>query len=229
MRNKILVLLFSSFVVLMFSCKNNFFSGKLDEGVIEYDIEYIEDSKSNPLISLLPTAMSFKFKENNYIAKIEGWMGIFSMAGIYRKSNGTNTAILKIMNEKYYYQSDLNGPAFGFDSMPKMKIVYTDETKEIAGYTCKKATVNFDENPVWKSFDIYWTDEIEVERPNKNNPFDEVKGVIMEYRMSFQKIKMSLKATKVEKIDVLEEEFEIPSDFEKVPREKMEEVISNLM
>lgn len=218
-----------STILMFYSCKNSFFSGKIDEGTIQYDIVYLDDSKSNPLISLLPTELTLKFKKNNYITKIEGWMGIFSMAGIYNVTKKTNSALLKIMNEKYHYETDLNGPSFGFDSMPVFKIVETKEAKVIANYNCKKVLIKFDDNSVWKDFEIYYTDEIDLENPNKNNPFSEIKGVILDYRMSFQKIKMSLIATKVESVEVPDEEFDIPAGYSKVPKEKMEEVIGNLM
>jgi len=218
-----------SIILIFYSCKNSFFSGKVDEGTIQYDIVYLDDSKSNPLISLLPTEMTLKFKKNNYITKIEGWMGIFSMAGIYNVTKQTNSALLKIMNEKYHYETDLNGEAFGFDPMPAFKVEQTSVTKVIANYNCKKALIKFEDNSVWKDFEIYYTDEIGLDNPNKNNPFSEIKGVILDYRMSFQKIKMSLIATKIESIEVPDEEFDIPVGYSKVPKEKMEEVISNLM
>lgn len=227
MRIKLIYLI--SIILTFYSCKNSFFSGKVEEGSIEYEIVYLDDSKSNPLISLLPTSMTLKFKNNNFITKIEGWMGIFSMAGIYNVKNKTNSALLKIMNEKYHYETNLDGPSFGFDPMPAFKIEQTTETKLIANYKCKKAIIKFEDNSVWKDFEIYYTDEIGLENPNKNNPFSEVKGVILDYRMSFQKIKMSLIATKVEASEVADEEFDIPVGYNKVPKEKMEEVISNLM
>lgn len=227
MRIKLIYLV--SIILIFYSCKNSFFSGKVDEGTIEYDIVYLDDSKSNPLISLLPTEMTLKFKNNNYITKIEGWMGIFSMAGIYNVTKKTNSAILKIMNEKYHYETTLDGPSFGFDSLPSFKIEQTNETKVIANYTCKKALIKFEDNSVWKNFEIYYTDDIGLENPNKNNPFSEIKGVILDYRMAFQKIKMSLVAKKVEGIEIPDEEFDIPAGYSKVPKEKMEEVISNLM
>jgi GLPGLI family protein len=226
MKLKIFFILFS--LVLLFSCDSSFFSGKLSEGMIEYDIKYLEDEKSNPLISLLPTTLQYKFKDNSYFQGIEGWMGIFSMAGIYDKKNNKKSALLKIMNIKYFYQTDLNGPTFGFDSMPQMKIEKTNETKLIAGYECKKAKIIVN-NEQWTTFDVYYTEDIEIESPNENNPFKELKGVLLEYRMSFQNIKMELIAKKVEKIDIPDEEFDVPSGYEKVSREKMEEQIKELM
>lgn len=227
MKNKLY--LFLILVLLFSSCgENGIFSDKISEGVVEYEITYLEDEKDNPLISLLPTSMSFKFKDNNSVQKIEGWIGIFSMAGIHNVKDGTNSALLKIMNEKYCYQSGFDGEPFGFDRMPDMKIELVDETKEIAGFQCKKAQISF-ENPKIEGFEVYYFEKVDLKDPNPNNPFKKIPGVVMEYRMSFQKIPMALKAVKVEEVPVSDEEFDIPDGYEMVSRDKIQEVISNLM
>lgn len=214
------------FVVFSYSCDVASFSGKLDEGTVEYDIVYLQDEKENPLISLLPTTMTLKFKDNVSIQKIEGWMGIFQMAGIANRDEDISIALMKIMNEKYYYETTLNGPSFGFDPMPDIKIVETDSTKTVAGYKCKKAEVYLADT---LAFSIFYTTEIELEKPNIHNPFTMVEGVLMEYQYSFQNIPMRLIATKVIKEDVSDDEFLIPDGFTKVAKEKMQETISNLM
>lgn len=204
------------------------FSDKMDEGLIEYDIKYIEDEKDNPLISLLPTTMTVKFKDNSSIQKIEGWMGIFSMAGIHDAESGKNSALLKIMNEKYCYQSNFEGEPFGFDAMPGMKIELVEGTKEIAGQVCKRAHISF-EDPEVEPFDVYYIEKVALKDPNCHNPFREIPGVLLEYQMVFQKIRMELVATKIEKAEILDEDFAIPDGYEMVSKEKIQEVIDNLM
>lgn len=221
---------FVSIILIIFtlSCDNLGFSGKLSEGTVEYDIVYLQDEKDNPLISLLPTTMSFKFKDDLSIQKIEGWMGIFQMAGIADRGNNKRDAILKIMNEKYYYETTMDGPPFGFDEMPDFKLKDSDSTKTIAGYLCKRKDV-FVGDSAKAAFSIYYTDQIELENPNCNNPFKMVDGVLLEFQMSFQKIPMKLTAKKVTKEEIPDDEFNIPEGFSKVPMEKMQETISNLM
>jgi len=223
------IIFFSIIVSTSFvSCNVSNFSGKLDEGTVEYDIVYLQDEKDNPLISLLPTTMLLKFKEDKSIQKIEGWMGIFQMAGIADRENNSRQALLKIMNEKYFYQTSMNGPDFGFDSMPKFELKPSDSTKTIAGYLCKRYDVQFADSAK-PSFSIYYTDKIELKNPNCNNPFKSVNGVLLEFQMSFQKIPMHLTAKKVTKEEINPTEFNIPEGFVKVPKEKMQETISNLM
>ena len=219
------------FIVLLifsFSCNVSDFSGKLSEGTIEYDIVYLQDEKDNPLISLLPVVMTLKFKDDLSIQKIEGWMGIFQMAGIADRGNNKRDAILKIMNEKYYYETTMDGPPFGFDEMPGIRVVPSDSTKTIAGYLCKCSNIYIGDSidPV---FSVYYTNEIQLSNPNCNNPFNMIDGVLLEFQMSFQKIPMRLTARKVTKEEIPDEEFVIPEGFSKVSKDKMQETISNLM
>ncbi|PKP20439.1 MAG: hypothetical protein CVU05_09085 [Bacteroidetes bacterium HGW-Bacteroidetes-21] len=225
-----LVLFFAGLSLFIYSCDSvdKLFSDKIDEGFIEYDIEYLQDERENPLISLLPTTMEFKFRDNASVQKIEGWMSIFSMSGIADRNNDKSFAMLKIMNEKYVYETTMSGPSFGFDEMTGFQIVYTDCTAVIAGLPCKKAEIRFNNDTI-PDFSIFYTDMIKLDNPNIQNPFGEIKGVLLEYQMSFQKIPLRLKAKNVSQEDVLDEDFEIPAGYESVSREKMQEVISNLM
>ncbi|GAB4300263.1 MAG: hypothetical protein Kow0068_23590 [Marinilabiliales bacterium] len=200
-------------------------TGKFDEGQIEYQIEYLEDSKEKPIVSLLPTTMLYQFKDNNYIQEVEGWMGVFKMAGIKNVNEDFNAALLKIMADKYVYKGDL---AFGYDEYPGMKVVFTDETKEIASIKCKKANIVFDGDE-YENFSVYYTDKINVENPNQFNPFKEIPGVLMEYQYELFNITTHLVATKVDQIEIDETVFEIPSGYKSVSKDEMEEVINNLM
>lgn len=197
----------------------------MDEGVLTYDITYLEDEKQNPIITLLPTSMTYKFKENSYLQKVEGWMGIFSMAGISNVENGTHSALLKIMNEKYVYDGK---SAFGYNEYLGMEIEFVNETKMIAGFKCKKANINFKDGE-FENFSIYYTDEFKVTDPNFFNPFKTIPGVCMEYRYEMFGITTSLIATKFENIEVEDEDFIVPAGYNRVSKEEMEEVINNLM
>ncbi len=227
--NSIYHLLMIMFVLVGFSsCSTDSFSGKLDEGTIEYEIKYLQDEKQNPLISLLPTTLSFKIKEGNSIQKIEGWMGVFQMAGIAKREENYKSAYLKIMGEKYVFETTMDGPSFGFDDYPKMKLIPSDSTKIIAGYKCKAYDVYLNDSTK-SAFTIFYTNDIKLDNPNCTNPFQEVKGLLLQYQMNFQKIPMKLTAKKIIKEDISDDEFMVPDGFQKVSKEKIQEVINNLM
>jgi len=213
---------------IIHSCSSNTFSGKLSEGTIEYDMDYLQDEKENPLISLLPTTMTLKIKDNNSIQKIEGWMGVFQMAGIAKRDDNYKAAYLKIMGEKYVFETTMDGPSFGFDEYKNMRLEPCDSQKTIAGYKCKAYNV-FLGDSAKPSFTIYYTNDIHLDNPNCNNPFQQVKGVLLDYQMNFQKIPVHIVAKKVIKEEIPDDEFVVPDGFQKVSKEKIQEVINNLM
>ncbi len=212
-------------LVLFVSCDSSIFSGKLKEGTIDYKLEYLDDANEKPIISLLPTEMKIQFKKGYYLQSVEGWMGIFRMAGVNDVNAKKKSALLKIMNKKYLYQVDGNSEGFGFNPMKDKKIEFTEETKEIAGYKCKKANVT------WGSytFSVYYTDEIKIDEPNWNNPFPEIDGVLLEYQYEMFDIKTKVTATGVIKEKVPSEVFEIPEGYKNVSKKEMEDVINDLM
>ena len=212
-------------VLFFWSCDSSMFSGKLNEGVITYNLEYLDDGSEKPIIELLPTDMTITFKKHYSIQVVEGWMGIFRIAGIRHNKENTKTALLEIMADKYIYTVRGKGEAFGFNPMKGKKIKFEDETKEIAGYNCKKAVVTWEN----KTFDVYYTDEIKIEDPNWNNPYPEIDGVLMEYQIDMFGIRTQITAKSVEEKDIEEETFDIPADYKKVSKKEMEDVINKLM
>ena len=76
--------------------------GGVNEGVIKYDITYVEEEKKvKPVIELLPTEMEQSFKDGSSKMKIEGFMGMFLTALISNSQEKTNSYIFKILSDKY--------------------------------------------------------------------------------------------------------------------------------
>ena len=221
-----LILIILLFIVI--SCNNVFKKKIISEGIIKYEIIYLDDQKKNPIISLLPKELIIKFNEKNAISKVEGWMGIFSMSGITLKVNGTTFMLVKLMDKKYVYEQKPSDQSLGYDELPGMKIEFVEETKEIVGYKCKKAIVSFPNADI-EPFDIFYTNDIKIEDPNWNNPFKVIDGVLLEFQMSQRNIKMRLIAKNVAEETIEDNEFAIPDGYEKVSREEMEEFLNSLM
>ena len=218
------------FVLIIFyfsGCKNAFHS-KQTEGIIHYELKYLQSEDKNPIISLLPTEMDVEFKNGFSHQKVEGWMGIFYMGGIFNPKSKRKTALLKIMGQKYQYFVEGDKQVnFGFDPYDGMKFEKTNSKKEIAGMQCKKIKVIFPDTS--KNFDIFYTKDIEIPNPNWNNPFHSVNGVLLEYQITMFGIKTRITAKSIEYVKVPDEDFAIPEGYKEVSKEDMEEVINKLM
>ena len=108
---------------------------------------------------------------------------------------------------------------------PDAEVVYSDETKEIVGYLCKKATVKIKEKNSDKVTEhtVYYTEELGPGFSNQNHPFfKDINGVMLEYSMAEDDIKMKFSAIKVEKKKVSESEFEIPEGYNVMTKAEFE-------
>ena len=205
----------------------NLFSKKLiNEGVITYGLEYLGDQNEIPIISLLPTEMTVKFNKNKSIQVVDGWMGIFRLTGIVDAKEKSKYSLLKIMADKYICSSNIDDDkTFGFNPMNGKRIQYTNKTKRIAGYKCKKAIIS------WgiETFDVYYTDKIKNEGINWNNPYPEIDGVLLEYQADVFGIKTIYTAISVEEKSIDSLDFVIPEDYKNVSYEKLDSIIIKLM
>jgi len=199
---------------------------EINEGVITYDIEYLSDTTEKAIISLLPTEMTIKFNNNQSIQTVEGWMGIFKICGIVNEQEKTKSALLKIMADKYFYTTKINDEKlFGFNPMNGKRIQYTNKTKKIAGYKCKKAIIT------WgiESFDVYYTDKIKIAGINWNNSYPEIDGVLLQYQVDVFGIKTVFTAKNIEEAKIDSLEFLIPEDFKESSYEELDSIINKLM
>jgi GLPGLI family protein len=91
------------------------------------------------------------------------------------------------------------------------EINFVDETKEIAGYTCKKAEVKSGDEII----EVFYTDEIAVPKGmNDNSGFKGIEGVLMEYSVVQEGLIMIMTVKEIKKGKVNKGMFVIPDDYE---------------
>ena len=213
-------------VYFLFSGKSFVLSTTGREGVITYKLEYLEQ---NDITTLLPTEMTVTFKNDNMHQKVVGWSNIFSLEGIRNMKEKSCSALFKVLGKRFVYtKKELGQVVFGYDPYNGMKLVETNETKKIAGFDCKKVKVEFPDKS-YEDFEIYYTDKIKLDKPNWNNPFYQINGVLMEYQIEMFGIKTKITADTVQFIKVEDSEFEVPVDYKQVTKEELEEEINKLL
>ncbi|MDX9771275.1 MAG: hypothetical protein RBT19_12995 [Tenuifilaceae bacterium] len=212
------------------SCSDSVVKKHFCEGYIEYAIEY-DDSiiapRFNP--SMRPSKMVIKFKDNNTINKIEGLSGAFSFAFIQNKQQERAYMLIKLLNKKLYYQEPLqeNSYPFAYQDMPKFTIEKTDRVEEYLGYQCNVAVATFDDT-LHNAFNIYYTQEIDIAKPNANTPFEVIDGVMLKFTSIMFGQKMNIKASAVKQAKVSDDEFVIPLEYEQVGLEVVKDVVELL-
>jgi hypothetical protein len=197
------------------------------QGAIEYSVAYISNKSSIPT-NLLPKKVTLKFKAHKSITTIDGFMGMFSFSNICDFKKYTNTMVMRVMDNKYYYPGSKYDPPFFFDRLKDINIVFKNEPKIIAGLICKKAIISF-KNTNQLPFEVYYTEQIKIKNPNKSNPFNQINGVLIQFNIQMSNIEMHLMATKYKSDNIPDELFKIPKDYRRVSKEKMSGVLTKLL
>lgn len=221
MKLRLLSLLLLS--IILISCNSSSNKKDISEGIIEYKIIYPKmDENDIMLASMMPKNMNMKFKDNNTVSELKTGAGVFQTKFINQNKEKKLIHLVKMVNSKYGLILDSTEI---YESYAKkvdgMRIEKTQETKEIAGYTCYRAKIIFDHPE--NNFDIYYTNEIKISNPNWCTPFYEIDGVLMEYQLENYNILMRLTAENVVEADVEENEFTMPDDYEEITQAEMEE------
>lgn len=105
------------------------------------------------------------------------------------------------------------------DENKESEINKLEETKEIAGYTCKKVEIIQDEN-----ITIAWvTDEIQAPANRKFN--EKLDGFPLSYEVENNGITMIMTATNIEEKRVNNSKFVVPQGYEKISMEKAQQMM----
>lgn len=217
------VFLISLFVgMLVSSCKyaNPKF---INEGVIEYDAKVVNED--HPMAGLMPTKMTVKFKGNLFAAEMSV-MGVFNTNFITNPQKKTLTTMVKMFDVKQACIDDEKALDVESNNY-KLDFKETGETKEIAGYKCKKVVATMADDPSIK-FDVFYTDELNVTTPNFSTPYAQINGMLMEYRLKKFDIEMTFTAVGVKKEEIPNETFELPAYYKVISKKEMEEYFKSI-
>lgn len=210
-----------------FSCDSPEKTSDFNEGVITYDITYLQNELENIETSLLPKKMTLKFNENYSLTHINGFMGLFSISLISDFSSSKDITLVKFFDNKYVHYSDKNEQSSIFEYMEINRIRSIKETdKTYSGYQAQSAKV-FEKGR--EPYVIYYTDELGVSNPNRNNPFRDVNGVLLEFQLQLLQLRMNLTANDIEKKEIKDEHFEVSDDYTPISKESMILILSKML
>lgn len=218
------------FAAIFFSaCKLKILPEYIEEGIIEYEITYFESEDENPIIGLLPNKMEIKFKENKSLLNVVGWLGIFSSVYISDTYEGYNYTMMKIMDKKYSYKGLITENIPGYKNPENYEVEFLVMRKIIKGYPCKKALITMpghDFNPLT----IHYYDQIKLSNHLLSNIYsNKIPGFLFEFPIEINGISMQLKVKKITPCEIPDSDFYIPEDYQRVSKEKMQEIIESII
>ena len=114
-----------------------------------------------------------------------------------------------------------------FDCMDGMKITEDTVMSTIAGLKSKKVTISFKERT--DTFEVYYTNDIDLAHPNRSNPYSTIDGVLTKFRLVMGPYNMLFTASKFDPNKAPSEEMEIPDEATEVNRLEMVAILNRLM
>jgi len=185
------------------------------KGVITYKISYPGLDIDPGMMAMMPKMATLTIKGD--MSKFEINMGqMGSQVQIIDGNAKTVTTLMDMMGQKFYYVETEDEISAEVDDTDEISIDIRDETKEIAGYKCKKALISVNDEGDEMIFTIFFTEEIGSSSLNIDNPyFKEIPGAMLEFEIDAGQGRMKMEATSVSKKTVSDSEFSIPEGFQK--------------
>ena len=205
--------------ILIFS-SSLFAGGKDFRGVIIYNISYSDDLDPQ-MATMMPKTLKLFIKGNK--SRTEMKTGFGTTIVLFDGDDKSSVVLLDMMGQKYAMKMTHEDMEKENADVPETVVEVTDETKEIAGYTCKKALVkSVDDADDFEEF-VYFTDELGSGILNANNPlFEDIDGVMLEYVNNENDMNMKMEAISVEKKKVSDDMFEIPEGYKIVTQDELQ-------
>ncbi|MFO8053979.1 MAG: hypothetical protein R6U19_02305 [Bacteroidales bacterium] len=194
------------------------------QGKITYKITYPGVDMEPAQKAQLPSKATVYVMDN--YSKMEMHQGMAKITQLIDGSARTKTIMISAQGmNKYYTQTEEQIEAQNAD----IDIVSTekkDETKEIAGYTAKKIVVEYkNEYDETETLTMYYTPEIGNKAINFDNPYmKNIDGMVLEYEIVQGETSMLYTAEEIEPKKLKESDFLVPSDYEKLTEEEMQQM-----
>jgi GLPGLI family protein len=132
------------------------------------------------------------------------------------------------MDKRYYNITKNDEQPFFFDGLEDMDVMLVDDTKQIAGFNCKKAIVSFPDS-LKSPYEVFYTDEINIKNPNKANPYKDINGVLMQFIIRIDKMQLLLTASKYDSTSISDEAFKVPENYKRISKDKLKLLFAKLM
>lgn len=189
------------------------------EGVITYKISY--DNLPEEMAayeSMLPKESISTIKGHMYKMEQPSSMGM-NQVTIMDNEAESGILLMEMMGKKSAIVLDKESREKFEEDQTEPEITYVDETKDIAGYTCKKALIKLPDSKNSGSLEVYYTDKI------LNLDMNQVKGLKgfpLQYSTDAGQFIITMTAQSVEKKKISEEEFVVPEGYEHITFEQFQ-------
>ena len=181
-------------------------NSQVKEGVITYKVEAV--GQASPLASMMgKLELVLSFKDRKSLMDMHS--GMFTS-----KTLVNDSGVLVLMNavsQKFFIRIPKATIAAADTVSPKIE--YTNETRDIAGYPCKKAVITVQAGDAGVKQTVWYTDKLEsISFGNDQLQLKGLKGMPLEYEMNIMQMQLKLTALKVSTDPVPDTTFVLSTD-----------------
>ena len=204
------------------------FTGAEFEGRVTYEIS-VDGGNLPPEAKAMFEGSELNIYVKGSKSRSDVQMGFQNTSTISDAKTNTSVMLMEMMGNKYKIIPDPKKEGKPTD----ISVKYLDETKEIAGYKCKKAEVTFkDQKGEAQSTTIWYTEEISNHfgHDSRSAQIKDIKGMLLQYEMNAERgMKMKMTAKTVSKESVPDSKFEIPSGYKETTLEDLQNEMMQMM
>lgn len=162
------------------------------------------------------------YTKNNLVRTEMPGVGL-SQVKIADGNTRTVSTLLDILREKYVITVNQQQIENALRTMPQARITFTNETKEILGYTCRKAeAVVYDDMGNEYVSEIYYTEAYSGTAFNFDLPYNTIPGLMLEYQIRVGPLNIHYEAQSIRgRLFVGNKHFRIPRDYQSTNFEEL--------
>ena len=215
--NKLIPVIFG--VVLLMNFQPAIGQDKIKEGKITFEISISNEEEMNDqMLAMMPKEMVVYFKNDKSRGEMDMMGG--KIITITDGKDGESISCMDLMGKKQAIKTTKEDAEREKSKMGEYEVKHSDETKVIAGYKCKKATVVFKDSEKSSPIDIWYTDDLEVSNSAKYS-WKGIDGYMLEFSVDQKGMGMKFTCTEIKKQDVKDDMFEVPEGYTVVTQEEM--------
>lgn len=213
MIQKSILLFFVAFTSIFANAQKDF------EGVVQFKIDYINlPAEMAGMESMLPTDMTTYVKDGKVRSEQKTMITGEQIIIVDAETNYTVT-LMNLLGNKIALEITPEEAEKSSQESANINIEYVDGTKEIAGYTCKKALIRSPDLP--EPVVAYYTEEFKAQT---QHDLGGIKGFPMEYVVSAEGIQMRFYVVSIDKQTVSDDLFIIPDGYKKMSQKELQQL-----
>ena len=215
-------------LLLAIVAPNNSKAQKLFQGRIFYELSYEGAGLNESIKSMLPKEMTLSLKNNKSRSELKTGMG--DQITIFDGESKSVINLLDIMGQKVAIKKSTEEIDRERNKYTDLKITLSKETKQIAGYNCKKALieVNSADFNGKQNFTVFYTDELGNKGVNYSDPlFNKIEGVMLQYELNARGLLMKFMATEVKTEALSDDEFSVPGNYKEMTQDELKKMFGN--